>query len=248
MRSHHRRAWDLYHSAHDYGDQGLGDGQADTACRRSRRRSNGYLLYVSIAGTSATRRRLRPVRLSFLVMAVVVALAIFGFIYLKPNNGSVTIYVGAYDLPAYHQILQADIRQATVPIGKVPSNAVRDREDLIDHYTLQAIVQGKAFNGNLIGPRLLPRTLDGLMMMALNSSAETTLGNRLAKGDRVDILLSPTMVNKSEQPKRLKHVLVIDIQNNSVTFAVTTGDESYLENQLGLSRVAIVRTIAYTEP
>jgi Flp pilus assembly protein CpaB len=181
-------------------------------------------------------------------MAVVVALAIFGFIYLKPNNGSVMIYVAAYDLPVYHQIMQADIRQAAVPIGEVPPNAAHDREDLIDHYTLQAVAQGKAFDGNLIGPRLLPRTLDGLVMTALNSSAETTLGNRLARGDRVDILLSPTMASKSEQPERLKYVLVIDIQSNSVTFAVTTGDENYLENQLGLSRVAIARVAAYTEP
>jgi Flp pilus assembly protein CpaB len=205
---------------------------------------------MSTAGNSATHRRLRP-RLSILVILVVAALAIFGLIYLnlnKSNNGSITIYVAAYDLPVYHQITQADIRPTTVSIGEVPSNAIRDQENLIDHYTLQAIAQGKAFNGNLIGPRLLPHALDGLVIIALDSSAETTLGNRLAKGDRVDILLSPTITGKSDQPERLKNVLVIDIQSNSVTFAATAKDENYLENQLGLSRVAVVRVTAYTEP
>jgi Flp pilus assembly protein CpaB len=203
---------------------------------------------VSLTAEQRSGRPPRRIRLSALFVAIVLVTAGIGYVYLRSARHLVAIYVAARDLPVYYQITQSDVESVSVPAGQIPTRAVLDRADLVDHYTLRAVPQGGAFNKQLLGPRLLPGVLDRVVLVGLESSAQTTLGGELANGDRVDILLSATGASESQRPVTMNGVLVLAVQHGAVIVAVSAADERLLACRLGTSQLAVVRTGAYSEP
>jgi Flp pilus assembly protein CpaB len=187
----------------------------------------------------------RPIRLSTLVIGVVVLLAGAGFFYLRSANRLVTVYAAVTDLPPYQQIRRSDIAQIRIPTGAAPANAIVERAELLDHYTLQAIAPNEVFSEHLLGPKLTPGALHGLVFVALSSTSETSLGGQLARGDRVDILLSPTAASVPARSGKLADAIVVDVRRNAVILGITAANENLLQDSLGTSRLVLVLVRAY---
>ena len=185
-------------------------------------------------------------------MLIALALvAAAGLSFLTFTGGTDEVYVAAVDLPAYHQLTQADIRLMPVDRRQVPPGAVHERDTLLGRYTMTAARQDQPFQISLVGPRLQigPRENS---IVALPSSPETTVGGRLARGDRVDILLSPNSAAKdAASARRIVGVLVLDLidgPNAAVIVAMTQWEVNELMAGRGNSTVIVVRTQPYLGP
>jgi Flp pilus assembly protein CpaB len=177
-------------------------------------------------------------------LAVISAMG--GYIVLGWLRGTIEIYVATRDLPAFHQITQADVRKERVPQDNVPLDALRDRDGLLGRYMLKPLAQDRPFRKSVVGPLLKPDELHGLSFVAIEASPESTLGGRLARGDRVDVLLSAT---DADSPSvGLRDVLVVEVAREAVVIAVTPADSKALLKARGTSKVALVRVRAYTRP
>ncbi|MFI6325190.1 SAF domain-containing protein [Nonomuraea sp. NPDC050556] len=190
-------------------------------------------------------RRRRPSSLSSIALVLVLVAGLLGYLFLREGD-QVRVFVAAHDLPAFHQITQLDVRQATVEAGSVPGDAVRNRDGLVGRYTLAAVRQDRPYRRSELGPLLKPGALDKLSFVATEASPVSTLGGRLARGDRVDVLLSPT--DPDATPGRLPEVLVVDVAKESVVLAVTGKNARTLLRARGSSTVALLRVGAYVAP
>lgn len=88
--------------------------------------------------------------------------------------------------------------------------------------------------------------LGKLSFVATEASPVSTLGGRLARGDLVDVLLSPT--DPDAAPGKLPGVLVLDVGKDSVVLGVTAKDAKTLLRARGTSSVALLRVSAYVTP
>ena len=167
---------------------------------------------------------------------------------LTITSGTEYVYVADVDLPAYHQLTQDDLRLVGVDRRRVPADAVRerDRDTLLDRYTTTNLRQSQPVQLSQLGPRL-PAGAIGSFVVALPSTPETTVGGRLARGDRVDVLLSANELVQSAAT-RLTGVLVLDVVDGpdaSVVVAVAPRGVDELAARRGSSMVIVVRTRAY---
>lgn len=178
-------------------------------------------------------------------MIVVGVFALLGVGYLTVTSGTEEVYVAAADLPAYRQLTQADVRVLAVNRRDVPDDASHNREALIGRYTLTATDADRPFRTEQLGPRLAPRAIRAAVV-ALPATPETTLGERLARGDRVDVLLSSKDEPAAES--RLTDVLVLDIVNSAVVVATTPSDAGTFAAARGSSAIVVVRTNPYSGP
>lgn len=186
-------------------------------------------------------------------MLVVALVAVAGVLYLTLTSGTEGVYVAAVDLPAYHQLTQADLRLTPVDRRRIPPGAVseRDRDTLLGRYTTTALRQDQPIQINVVGPRLPIGAIES-SIVALPWNPETSMGGRLARGDRVDILLSPN--GPALGPtlgRRIGGVLVLDLvegSNASVIVAMTQADVDEFMAARGGSTVLVVRTRPYVGP
>lgn len=184
---------------------------------------------------------------------MVALVAAAGLSYLTFTSGTEAVYVADIDLPAYHQLTQDDIRLAAVDRRRVPPDSVHegDRDRLLGRYTTIAVQQDQPFQINLVGPRLSIGAIKS-SIVAIPWSPETSIGGRLARGDQVDILLSPNQPAKDAPPaRRIAEVLVLDLvdgPNASVIVAMAPTDVDELMARRGSSTVLVVRTRPYVDP
>jgi Flp pilus assembly protein CpaB len=186
----------------------------------------------------------RPLRLSTAVFLVAALIAVGGVLYLTLSGGTERVYLAARDLPAYHQLTQADVRTAEVPRGEVPADAVRDRDALLGRYTLLAAQQDRPYQGSQLGPKLPDGALDR-PLVAVKAVAETTMGGRLSRGDRVDVVLPPSQ--NGPAAVRLADVLVVDTVGGPDA-ALILGINPAQENELPAVRGAVGPVIVRTHP
>jgi len=203
-----------------------------------------------VSATKPDGRESRPsgFRVSWVVLALVAVVAAAGVTYLTITSGTEYVYVADVDLPAYHQLTQDDLRLVGVDRRRVPADAVRerDRDTLLDRYTTTNLRQSQPVQLSQLGPRL-PAGAIGSFVVALPSTPETTVGGRLARGDRVDVLLSANELVQSAAT-RLTGVLVLDVVDGpdaSVVVAVAPRGVDELAARRGSSMVIVVRTRAY---
>jgi len=183
---------------------------------------------------------MRASRAAFLVVATVLA---GGLTYLLLTSGTEVVYVANRDLPAYHQITQEDVRQFPMNRGQIPDDAVRDRDVLLNRYTLVAILQDHSFQKGQLGPKLPPNSL-ATPIFALAANGQTTIAGRLARGDRVDVIVS----SSSRPNLRLTQVLVVDVvdgPNAAVVLGVTETQSTELTAATGATTVGIIRVQPY---
>ncbi len=190
----------------------------------------------------------RPWRLSWLVWVVTLALTAAGVLWLTATNDTVEVYVAVRDLPVYHQVTSADVEPARIAAGDVPNDAVRDGKVLPGAYTLRAIEKGSTYRREQLGPRLPDGTLDG-PLVGVRATPETTMGDRLARGDRVDVLLPP--VSGATRGERQSGLLVVDLvdgRNAAVILRAPTADDLDLLALRRSDGPVIIRTSPYAAP
>jgi hypothetical protein len=224
------------------------------ACRATERGVGRYVRSVS-AATQTGSRPSRPsgIRVSRLILLVVALITVAGVLYLTLTSGTEEVYMAAVDLPAYHQLTQADLRPMAVDRRTIPPGAVteRDRDTLLGRYTTTALRQDRPLQLDMVGPRLPIDAIES-SIVALPWNPETSMGGRLARGDRVDILLSPN--GPAQGPilgRRIAGVLVLDLvdgPNASVIVAMTQADVDEFIAARGSSTVLVARTRPYVGP
>jgi hypothetical protein len=190
----------------------------------------------------------RPWRLSWLVWVVALALTAAGVLWLTVTSDTVEVYIAIRDLPVYHQVTSADVELARIGASDMPDDAVRDGKVLPGAYTLRAVEKGSTYRRGQLGPRLPDGTLDG-PLVAVRAAPETTMGDRLARGDRVDVLLPPG--SGAARGKRLSGLLVVDLvdgRNAAVILRAPTGDDLDLLALRRSDGPVIVRTGPYAAP
>lgn len=184
-------------------------------------------------------------------MIIVALVALVGVGYLTFTSGNEDVYVAAVDLAAYHQITQTDIRVRTVNRRDIPDDALRTRDALLGRYTLTSTSAERPFQVARLGPRLPDRSI-AAAVVALPATPETTLGGRLARGDRVDVVLSPNeLTERSGVGDRLTNVMVLDLiegENPAVVVTVDPSAALILAKARGSSTVSLIRTVPYSGP
>ncbi len=179
---------------------------------------------------------------------VVVALTAAGVLWLTVTNDTVNVYVAVRDLPVYHQVTSADVEATRVDARDVPEDAVRDGKALPGTYTLRPVPKGGTYLRGQLGPRLPGGTLDG-PLVAVRAAPETTMGGRLARGDRVDVLLPP--VSGAPRGKQLSGLLVVDIvggRDAAVILRARAADDLDLLALRRSDGPVVVRTGPYSAP
>lgn len=154
------------------------------------------------------------------------------------------------DLPAYHQITERDVEIKPVDRHQLPADAVRDRDTLLGRYTLASIRQDQPFQSSQLGPRLPDAAIIDKPIIALPWSPETTIGGRLARGDRVDILLSSNNGAQTTGPK-ITNVSVLDVidgKGAAVIVAIPASSVDGFTAARGSSTIVVVRVRPYGTP
>jgi Flp pilus assembly protein CpaB len=179
-----------------------------------------------------------PFRLSLVVWLVAAVIGAGGIVYLALDRNTEPVYVAVRDLPAYHQLTADDLRLADI---RAPADAIRDQHVLVGHYTLVPIEHDRPFQSPRLGPRLAAGALTG-PLIAVRAAAETTMGGRLARGDRVDVVLPDS---------RLPDALVVDIvdgTNAAVILQVPADDVAGVAAVRRADGPVIMRTRPYSGP
>ncbi len=217
-------------------------------------RTNRYVRYMASAGSTEGRRTRRSLRLSSMILVAAGLFGVGGVVYLIFTSGTSLVYVAGVDIPAYHQIVQADLRLAPVDRRKTPPDAYAadQRDVLVGRYTTTAVHQDKPFRAEELGPRLPLNSLRD-SVLALPMTSETTLGGRLARGDLIDILLSANGSDDgARRPgQRIAGARVLDLTagpNAAVVVEVTSTSVTQFVAVRGSSTLTVARTRAYSEP
>ncbi len=171
-----------------------------------------------------------------------------GAAYLTYFPRTRTVYVAAVDLPAFHQLTEADVRKVDLSTKAIPAEPVIDRDSVLGRYTLAPVGQDAAMDKTKLGPVLVGGWLASRRLVAVESSTETNLGGALARGDVVDVLLSPTSAEGTAVT--IDGVLVVDVRPAppAVLIAVTQQQESRWMTLRGMSQVTIARVKPYQRP
>ncbi|MFC0550849.1 SAF domain-containing protein [Planotetraspora thailandica] len=156
------------------------------------------------------------------------------------------VYVATADLPAFHRITERDVRLQEMPEGDLPQGSMKNLDSLVGRYTLTRLAKDKPFDEPSLGPLLAPGSLDGLLFAPVEATPESTLGNRLTRGDRVNVLLSSTTDKPTSA--ELTDVLVVDVTKEVVVIGITPAQSKTLLRALGTNRISIVRLRAYARP
>ncbi|TDP94780.1 SAF domain-containing protein [Labedaea rhizosphaerae] len=188
--------------------------------------------------------RIRPVRLSLIAWLAVLLFGGAGVIYLSVTSGSDYVCEPVRDLPPYHQVAKSDVRVVAVPHGSAPDGATGSPESLIGRYTVQAQPAGRPLVPSAMGPVLPPGSLGG-PVVALAAAPETTLGDRLQRGDLVDVLLS-----SGARAQRVSGALVLDLVSGPRAAVVLQVSAAQVPIVAGLRATApvVVRTEPYQSP
>ena len=188
--------------------------------------------------------RIRPVRLSLIAWLAVLLFGGAGVIYLSVTSGSDYVCEAVHDLPPYHQVTKSDVRVVAVPHGSAPDGATGSPESVIWRYTVQAQPAGRPLVPSAMGPVLPPNSLGG-PVVALAAAPETTLGDRLQRGDLVDVL-----VPANDRTQRISGALVLDVVSGPRAAVILQVSAAQVPTVAGFRGAApvVVRTEPYQSP
>lgn len=192
------------------------------------------------------RRRAHRASTYFLI-GVLLVCALGGWYLWYRGLAVRTVYVAARDLPTYHQITAADVQKSNVRSDQVPSQATAHMSDLVGGYTLVPVQRGRALSLNELGPKLPVGTLAKQLVVGLPASVSDIGGGAVARGDRVDILLSSTAANHARNGV-LRGAVVLDVKPIGkqpsqfvIVCAFPASDEKILLAAGGTARIFVAR-------
>ena len=210
---------------------------------------------VASAKPPETRPVSRPHRASTYLLLLVLFMSVAGTVYLwTQTTDSQDVYAAARDLPAYHRITEADVRRVRIQSSDVPGHPAVARDSLLGRYTLVAVSQDTLFDTSRLGPRLEPALFARAGVTGLEASGADVMNGRLARGDMVDVLLSPQSP-KVARATRLRAAVILDVSRQSadanryaVVLLISKGDETQLEQAGGSARAFFIRVASYQAP
>lgn len=123
----------------------------------------------------------------------------------------VNLPVPAHDLPPYHIISANDLTIASVSPHRVTEETIRNVQDLVGCYTLQALAAGEPFLRSQIVAVPDPALVTDTLAVAVSTDSANILGGALRPGDVVTLAAVPA--SDSVTPAILfDAVLVLDVR------------------------------------
>ena len=154
----------------------------------------------------------RPLRLSVLFLAFVLAVAVAGVALLQ-LAGRREVVAASGGLPAYRVIEERDLRKMSVSRAKASSAAVTTADAVTGRYLLRPLKQDDPVLDDDLGPRIAELGSGKLALVAIPVTPAATFDGRLRRGSRISLLLSPRDARSAS--RRLTEVLVIDVPPSS---------------------------------
>ena len=123
----------------------------------------------------------------------------------------VSLPVPTRDLPPYHVITAGDLVTAPIPARRVTTEAMRNAQDLLGRYTLQAAPAGRPLHRDQVVAVPDPALITDTLAVAIPADATTILGGALRPGDVVAVAVVPA--EDTATPVSLfDAVLVLDVR------------------------------------
>jgi hypothetical protein len=154
----------------------------------------------------------------------------------------VRVLVATRDLPAFHLVQPGDVT-FTSP-RSASAGALTARRAAVGHHTLTAIKADEVITSAEMGARA-PSASDGWPVLTVVGGPRTTLGGRLARGDRVNLLLQA--LPEGPPAGLVRDALVLDMRmvgkthDGSVTLALPKPLDERQAAALAAGEVLVVR-------
>jgi hypothetical protein len=134
------------------------------------------------------------------------------------------------DVPAYHIITRSEIYTTLVDQSSVTADVVREKNDLIGHYTLHPILASQPIQQNQIGPKPDPFLIANTLVIAIPANSAMLLGGTLHAGDVVSLAVVPLSAI-SQSTIIFDRVLVLDVKpfDNQTVVILAIPDTRWLD-------------------
>jgi Flp pilus assembly protein CpaB len=177
---------------------------------------------------------------------VVLGVAGGGYLWWRDSERR-QVWVASADFPAYRQLSRTDVRLAWVRASALPRDPLSKDAVVLGRYSLAAAGRGKALSAAAVGPALPVGSLQGRSVVSLSASAADIGGALVARGGRIDVLLSSTA---TEEPRSgvMNDAIVLDVRPLGgqpdayiVVLGVPASSESVLLAAGGTAKMFFVR-------
>lgn len=119
------------------------------------------------------------------------------------------------NLAPYSIISANEVSMKWVDISTVTVNTVRNKQDMVGHYTLTAIFAQQQVHANQIGPKpIQPSLLLNTLAAAIPANSATTLGGILRAGDVVSMAAVPLSNATSSPMIVFNQLLILDVKSS----------------------------------
>jgi hypothetical protein len=171
--------------------------------------------------------------------ALLAALALLvAFSWLQARSARQVVVAAPGGLPALHLVQGTDI---AVRRGPKRAGTFASESEVVGRLTVETVAAGEALREEQVGPSPA-NPLPGRRVVSLAVRAEA-LG-AVARGSRIDLLLSPRRAQADSAPAVVRDVLVLAVQReapSSLLVAVRERDLPELGRFLGTSEVLVVQ-------
>lgn len=139
---------------------------------------------------------------------IIVVFGIIGALYLWIANrqSQVFIYVPARDLPAYHQIQQADLIRWRYPERDLPQGAFMNESDIIGRYTLDTVPRFKPMTEIQLGPFVNADSISNTIPIAIEEGISLVMSEQLRPGSTITIWDNGVSI--------LEGILILNLEGN----------------------------------
>ena len=149
----------------------------------------------------------------FLFILVVPVVAVWMVHKPVPPPPEIRLPILNQDVPAYHVITSNDIYMKLVGTSIVTTDTVREKGDVIGHYTLTPISSGLPISRKQIGPVPNPSLIVNTYAVAISTNSVMILGGNLQAGDIVSLAVVPLSNSTSPPTIVFDKVLVLDVKS-----------------------------------
>src|SRR6185503_11444913 len=109
------------------------------------------------------------------------------------------VVVPKYDLPAYHQIKEADLTSQIRFAGRTEAETLKSAKDIVGRYTLEALHKDNPIAETQLGPAVNDAQFSGKLAVEVSVPDVSFANGQLKAGDVVDITLEPSGQGQQSQ-------------------------------------------------
>ncbi len=192
------------------------------------------------------------------LIAVAVGLAVgcqAGRLFVKtdPPGETVEIAVAKMDLPAGTLVEESDLAMLAFPKESVPPDAVFDVKGLVNRRLNRTLKQGNWFSSTDVYDDYVIEIPDGMCKYQLKLDPNKAITGGFTPGDRIDLILTENLPNKSPRSDFFRNILVLDVDTHpqagcSIFLAVTSEQATVLSSLEKRSEIKIALRAAVPLP